>query len=284
VKSLLQRVDARWFVLVNNVALLVFGLAFFELQRDAVQIVTCFVAALACELIAARATTKHREARHPDRALSAATAAASTLILLRSPYEWFYALVVAIAIASKYVVLDARGRHVFNPTNFAIVFAVAFLPDYLFVRPDQFSGSPWLMAQIVVFGLLAIVRGARYRTTLAYYATVILAGVPSGVALGLKPLWILVPELDTSTLIFAFLMMTDPRTTPERPSSQWAFGAAVAAVHLSLRYMQVPYSPFIALFVVAGFRSAWAKVPASAVVPGAERAALRADVPSQPGV
>jgi Na+-transporting NADH:ubiquinone oxidoreductase subunit NqrB len=282
--SLLQRVDARWFVLVNNTALLVLGLAFFELQRDAVQIVTCFFAAVASELVAARVSAKHRDARLSDRALSAATAAASTLILLRSPYEWFYALVVTIAIASKYVVLDARGRHVFNPTNFAIVFAVAFLPDYLFVRPDQFSGSPWLMAQIVLFGLLAIVRGARYRTTLGYYATVFLVGVPTGVALGLKPLWILVPELDVATLIFAFLMMTDPRTTPERPSFQWAFGAAVAAVHLSLRYMQVPYSPFIALFVVAGLRSAWAKGPAPAAATRVDHAALRADVPSPPSL
>jgi Na+-translocating ferredoxin:NAD+ oxidoreductase RnfD subunit len=71
--------------------------------------------------------------------------------------------------------------------------------------------------------------------------------------------------MNTSTLIFAFLMMTDPRTTPESPARQWAFGAAVAAIHLCLRYAQVPYSPFIALFVVAGVRSAWARALPSPV-------------------
>jgi Na+-transporting NADH:ubiquinone oxidoreductase subunit NqrB len=252
VKSL----DARWFVLVNNALLLTWGLAFFGLQRDAVQISSCLAVAVACELALARWSKKVSSGSTLDRVLSSATAAASTLVLLRSSSEWFYALAAAIAIVSKYVVLDARGRHVFNPTNFAIVFAVALLPDYLFVRPDQFSGSPWLMAQIVLFGVLAVVRGARYRTTLGYYATVLLAGLPVGRAVGLKALWVLAPEMNTSTLIFACLMMTDPRTTPASGRGQLAFGAAVAAIHLSLRFAQIPYSPFIALFVVAGVRSA----------------------------
>jgi enediyne biosynthesis protein E5 len=261
-----KALDARWFVLVNNALLLAWGLAFFGLQRDALQIASCFAVAIACELALARWSGKASSGSRFDRVLSSTTAAASTLVLLRSSYEWFYALAAAVAIVSKYVVLDARGRHVFNPTNFAIVFAVAFLPDYLFVRPDQFSGSPWLMAQIVVFGALAVVRGARYRTTLAYYATVLLAGLPAGRALGLKALWVLAPEMNTSTLIFACLMMTDPRTTPSSARGQYAFGAAVAAIHLSLRFAQIPYSPFIALFVAAGVRSAWTAPPEPARV------------------
>ena len=38
--SVLQRLDPRWFVLVNNVILLIVGLALFGLQRDATQIVS----------------------------------------------------------------------------------------------------------------------------------------------------------------------------------------------------------------------------------------------------
>lgn len=258
-------VDPRWFVLANNALLLVLGLVFFGLQRDAVQITTCIAAALASELLLARVTSKHPAWRVHDRALSALTTGVSTLILLRSPDEWFYALVAVLAIASKYVVRDAAGGHVFNPTNFAIVLAVALLPDHLQVRPDQFSGSPWLMAQILVFGALAVARGARYRTTAGYYATVLALGLPAGIALGVKPLWILAPEMNTSTLIFAFLMMTDPRTTPSLPARQWLFGGGVALVHLALRYTQVPYAPFIALFVLTGLRSAWVRAPSTTV-------------------
>jgi Na+-translocating ferredoxin:NAD+ oxidoreductase RnfD subunit len=264
-RRLLGALDPRWFVLVNNALLLFWGLALFGLQRDGVQVASCLAVSLLSEIALARITPKHAQVSVRDRALSAATAGVSTLILLRSPDEWFYALAAAIAIGSKYAILDARGRHVFNPTNFAIVFAVAFLPDHLQVRPDQFAGSPWLMAQILVFGVLAIARGARYRTTAGYYATVLLLGLPIGVALGVKPLWILAPEMNTSTLIFAFLMLPDPRTTPSSPSRQWIFGAGVALVHLALRYAQVPYAPFIALFTLTGLRSVWSRVPSRAV-------------------
>jgi NQR2/RnfD/RnfE family subunit of NADH-ubiquinone oxidoreductase len=273
--SRLRALDPRWFVFGNNALLLFWGLALFGLQRSALQIATCFGATIGSELALARAF--RRDAPVFDRVLSAATAAVSTLILLVSPVPWFYALAGVVAIASKYLVKNATGKHVFNPTNFAIVFAVAFLPDDLLVRPDQFSGSPWLMAQVFVFGVLAVVRGARFRTTLGYYLAVVGFALPVGTALGMKPLWILAPEMNTSTLIFACLMITDPQTTPgavaRGPSQanaatgasvrdahrrQIAFGGLVGLVHLSLRYLQVPYSPFIALFVVTGVRSCFA--------------------------
>jgi Na+-transporting NADH:ubiquinone oxidoreductase subunit NqrB len=266
----LRAIDPRWFVLGNNLLLLFFGLVFFGLQRSGVQIVTCFAATIGAELLAARlapsGASSKRKASIADRCLSAATAAASTLILLVSPAQWFYALVGAIAIASKYLVRGPAGKHVFNPTNFAIVFSVALLPDRLLVRPDQFSGSPWLLAQIFVFGVLAATRGARFRTTLGYYLVVFGFALPVGMLLGVKPLWILAPEMNTSTLIFACLMITDPQTTPASPaaSGQWAFGAAVGIVHVCLRYIQVPYSPFIALFVVAGVRSCLVRAPVDA--------------------
>lgn len=259
--SWFRAVDARWFVLANNAILLTVGLALFGLQRSSLQIATCLAATITCELVLARLWG--RRATVGDRLLSSATAAASTLVLLVSPAWWFYAAVGVIAIASKYLVRDAASKHVFNPTNFAIVFAIAFFPDDLLVRPDQFSGSPWLMAQIAVFGVLAAVRGARFRTTLGYYAAVLGFALPVGTLLGVKPLWILAPEMNTSTLIFSCLMMTDPRTTPSSPRGQWAFGFATGALHLCLRYVQVPYSPFIALFVVAGVFSVRVRGPAA---------------------
>jgi enediyne biosynthesis protein E5 len=264
--KLLRWLDPRWMVLGNNALLLVWGLALFGLQRSATQIVSCLVATVGCELLLARLTGDRRSSS--DRLLSSATAAVSTLVLLVSPDSWFYAAVGVVAIASKYVIRDATGRHVFNPTNFAIVFSVALLPDHLLVRPDQFSGSPWLMVQIAVFGVVAAVRGARFRTTLGYYLAVVGFALPVGMLLGVKPLWILAPEMNTSTLIFTCLMITDPRTTPEQRRGQWGFGLAVGVVHLCLRYLQVPYSPFIALFVAAGVRSALHAVAAPLPQPG----------------
>lgn len=254
-KTFLQRIDPRLFVLTNNALLLFLGKAFTGLQRDWSQIGLAFGAGLATELVCARTLFKHRRAPLWDRALSAAVVCVSTMILIRSIVWWFYGVIAIVAILSKYVLVDERGRHPFNPTNFAIVFALAFLPDLVFVRPDDFSSLYTFRLMIPVFGLLAILRGAVWRTTAGYFGTVLAVGLPVGMALGLKPLWILAPEVNTSTLIFAFLMITDPKSTPRTGWAQLGFGCLVALIHLTMRWIQVPFSPFVALFAVTALYS-----------------------------
>jgi Na+-translocating ferredoxin:NAD+ oxidoreductase RnfD subunit len=61
---------------------------------------------------------------------------------------------------------------------------------------------------------------------------------------------ILYPELGAFGIIFAFLMITDPRTTPASHSHKFLFGFVVAMGVLVLRALQVCYPNFIALFTV----------------------------------
>ena len=254
-----QRVDPRWYVVGNHVVLVGVGVAFLGLQRDWLQVAFCVGLGCATELAAAAVFKKHPSLRIRDRLLSANVACWGALVLIRSNDWWFYGVVVSIGLLSKYVLVNEKGRHFFNPLDFAVVFSLAFAPDHLFVRTDQFSSDEatffLLLPVVLAFGLLAAIRAKRWRQTLAYYAIVGLVGVPVGMALGVKWLWVLAPELNTSTLIFAFLMITDPRTSPEAPRSQWVFAGAVTLLHLLLRYEQVPYSPFVALFGVTGLWS-----------------------------
>jgi len=250
-----RKIDPRWFVLINNGILLLAGRQVLGLQRDPLQIAGCLVTGASVELLLARTTRKHTAARLGDRLLSSTVAGLSTLILLRSEYAWFYALAVAIAVVSKYLIIDGEGRHVFNPTAFAIVFLLSFFPGLIFVRPDQFPTFVPILTMIIAFGLLATTRARRWAVSLGYYAVVFGAGLPLGRLLGFKPVWILGPELNSSTLIFAAFLMTDPKTSPATPLQQLGFGGAIAAVHLYLRYQQIPFSPFIALFTVAVLRS-----------------------------
>ena len=50
--------------------------------------------------------------------------------------------------------------------------------------------------------------------------------------------------------LFTFFMLPDPRTTPNKTSSQVAFSAAVIAVDLLLRIVRVPNTLFLSLFIV----------------------------------
>jgi Na+-translocating ferredoxin:NAD+ oxidoreductase RnfD subunit len=262
------RVDPRWYVLVNNGLLLFLGMTFFGLQRDLAQVAFCLALGIGTELACDFLFKKHPHLRVKDRVLSAAVACVSTLILVRSSDWWFYGLLAVVAIASKYLLVNEQGRHFFNPTNLAIVFSLAFLPDHLFVRPDQFSMDQLTfyicVPMVIGFGFFAMLGAHRWRLTLAYYLTVVCVGVPVGWLLHVKPQWVLAPELNTSTLIFAFLMQTDPRTTPSANRSQLVFGACVALLHLTLRYEQVPYSPFVSLFVMTGLWSVMGRFPAGA--------------------
>ncbi len=248
------RVDARLFVLLNNALLLVLGMAYTGLQRDTSQLALALVTGVAAELVLARWTNKHAVVRVWDRVLSSAVTAVSTMVLVRSDVWWFYAALTGAAVLSKYVIVDESGAHVFNPTNFAIVLAVALLPHFISVRPDDFGGATVYRVMIPCFGLLAALRGARLRATVGYYVAVAL-GIPVGGLYGLSRLWTVAPELNTSTLIFAFLMLTDPKVTPKGARAQLLFGAAVGTVHLFMRYYQIAYSPFVALFGVTALVS-----------------------------
>src|ERR1700748_2004914 len=50
-------------------------------------------------------------------------------ILCRTPEFWPFALTSAIAITSKYVI-QWRGRHLWNPSNFAIAVMLLIVPEY----------------------------------------------------------------------------------------------------------------------------------------------------------
>jgi Na+-translocating ferredoxin:NAD+ oxidoreductase RnfD subunit len=72
-------------------------------------------------------------------------------------------------------------------------------------------------------------------------------------------LLIIGPELNVGVILFAFLMITDPITSPRNHNLQWLFGFSIAAVNLILRYEQLYYSQFIALFIVLSFTSVFLK-------------------------
>ena len=66
-------------------------------------------------------------------------------ILLRSPEYWPYALCGAIAITSKYAI-RVRGRHIWNPSNFAICAMLLLAPEFV-AALKAFNGAtrsgPW---------------------------------------------------------------------------------------------------------------------------------------------
>ncbi len=156
---------------------------------------------------------------------SALISALSLCLLLRSPSLGAAAAAATIAVAGKFV-LRWNGKHVFNPTNLALVVMLA--TGSAWVSPGQW-GSPALFAfAIACLGTLVVTRAARADVTLAFLAAH--AAILFGYAAWLgQPAAIPLHRMQSGALLlFAFFMISDPRTTPDSRAGRVLFSTLVA--------------------------------------------------------
>src|SRR5437868_896643 len=91
------------------------------------------------------------------------------LIKPRAGLLWPFALGGFVAIASKYV-LQYRGRHLWNPSNFAISLLVLAAPGSIAILSRQWGNDLATNAVIWCFGLLIVSRVRMLHVTLSYVA------------------------------------------------------------------------------------------------------------------
>jgi len=170
-------------------------------------------------------------------------------ILVHSPMLWPYALGGVLSIMSKYV-LRLNGRHLWNPSNFGICALLFLAPFAVAPLSVQWGNDLWPMLVIWVIGLNAIRAARRAHITVAYVAAFFLfAGVRS-LLTGSGYLTEVAPITGPMYQLFALFMVTDPKTTVATPRGQVVVVIIVAFVEMLLRFAEVIYAPFYALFLV----------------------------------
>lgn len=216
------RRDPRLYQIATLSGLLLYGLGWLEFDVPASHAVAILATVLLVQFAATRLSG--RPGFDPKSALISGL---SLCLLLRTNSLPLAALTAAIAIASKFV-LRVGGKHVFNPTNFALV-AMMLLTGAVWVSPGQW-GSPAVFGFLLASaGGLVVNRAARSDVTLAFLAgyAVLLAG--RSLWLG-EPLSIPLHRLESGALVlFAFFMVSDPKTTPDSRAGRILFAALVAA-------------------------------------------------------
>lgn len=252
----IAKIDGRWFLGGSHLTLLIVSIVYFNLARSPFQIVTAYLAAVTIELLLHRFTNKTKHRGTLDVMFSAATEAAGLLILVKLNHPYAYAFMSAVAVASKYLLRIDEKRHAFNPTNFAIIASLIFIPnESIEVRSDEFNLTYYAIGHVIFFGIFAVKLGGTWRVSASYFCSVlVLSGLLSLVH---NESWIyyLGPELGAIGMIFMFLMITDPKTTPKSHLLQVFYGASVGLVLYVLRYFEVFYAHFLALFVVTLVRA-----------------------------
>ena len=78
------------------------------------------------------------------------------------------AVASAVAVGSKFVI-RVRGKHVFNPTNGALV-ALLLTTDLAWVSPGQWGTAAAFAFTMACAGMLVVNRAARSDVTLAFIA------------------------------------------------------------------------------------------------------------------
>lgn len=170
-------------------------------------------------------------------------------ILIRSPAFWPYALCSAISITSKYV-LRAKGRHLWNPSNFGICVMLLLASEAVATLSIQWGNNVWPMAVIWALGSMIIWRLRRFHISAVYVA--------SFFALAFIRAWIIhepwqseiAPITGPEYQLFIFFMITDPKTTVRSRTGQCMVAFSVAVVEMFLRFAQSVYAPLYALFIV----------------------------------
>jgi Na+-translocating ferredoxin:NAD+ oxidoreductase RnfD subunit len=170
-------------------------------------------------------------------------------ILIRSPEYWPYALTAAIAITSKYVI-RWRGRHLWNPSNFAISAMLLLAPEYIATLSIQWGNSIWPMLVVWVLGAFITWRVKRFHITATYVVSfVVLAGVRTLIT-GHPFLAEVAPITGPMYQLYIFFMITDPKTTVKSQRGQILVAFLVAVAELGFRLAQNVDAPYFALTVV----------------------------------
>jgi Na+-transporting NADH:ubiquinone oxidoreductase subunit NqrB len=192
-----------------------------------------------------------------------------SLALLIKPQAnilWPFALGAFIAIASKYV-LTYRGRHLWNPSNFAIAFLVLVAADSVAILSHQWGNDLRINLVIWAFGLAVASRARVLHVTLTYVACFALLAVVRNLIVGGPLLAELAPITGPMYQLFVFFMVTDPRTTVGTRRGRMLVVAMVAAVETMIRLagdFQVvwlrplyPSPPILALAIVGPIAMWW---------------------------
>ena len=180
--------------------------------------------------------------------LSAYITALSIGLLVES-YDWrVYVVVPAWGILSKYLLRD-RKRHFFNPSNFGIVMVLLFGHGIASVAPGSQWGADYRVAlAILCLGMMMLVRLKKLELGLGWLGGFVFMGL---VRVALRHgglVFALGPMTGAEFALFTFSMLPDPKTCPPTRRGCLAWGVSIALMDGVLRYLEVRYSMFYALF------------------------------------
>ena len=212
--------DPRHYQIAVLVGLLIYGALALDLEVDPLIAAIVLGAALGAQAACSRLLFLRFDYRSP------LITGLSLCLLLRTDSFGVAALVGVLAIASKFVI-RWRGKHVFNPSALGIVAAI-LLSDRAWISPGQWGSVAFFGFVVAGLGMLVVHRAERSDIPFAFllwWGAIVLG---RAAWLG-DPLAIPMHQLQNGALLlFAFFMISDPKTTPDSRAGRILFAGVVA--------------------------------------------------------
>lgn len=186
--------------------------------------------------------------------VSAMTTVLGVVLMMVAVHWWIYFVVITAGLLQKHY-LRIGGRHLFNPSNFALIVGLLFFYKDAHIVLGQLGDAGWLAGLTVVLAAVVLWVAKRWPIPIIFVVSYIL----------LEYIWIVSTDpvmhfsdlllrfYSVSFLVFILFMLTDPRTTPANVFGQLLFGAGVAlfAVFMDYLYGFRVQHLFLALFAVS---------------------------------
>lgn len=246
-KPIARLLDPRYYQIAVLSLLLAFGVFALDFGIRWQNALAIVISALAVQFLATKTTTKLK-----FDPLSPTITALSLTLLLRTDVTALAALAATVAISSKFL-LRVRGKHVFNPANVALV-VLMLVSERAWVSSGQWGNAAIGAFALACLGFVVLTRAKRAETTFAFltaYAVFLLS----------RAFWLNDPfsvplhQLQSGALlIFAFFMISDPKTTPDTRVGRTAYGMLVASIAYTIQFIfYEPNGPILALIISAPF-------------------------------
>jgi len=217
----MKRLDPRLYQIGALTLLLLYGLTALDFDTTAVRCIAILVTAITTQALCSRIWKVRFDPR------SAAISGLSLSLLLRSNAFLVLLAAAVFAVASKFVI-RWRGKHIFNPTDGAIVAMLIVTPN-AWVSPGQWGNVAFFGFLIVCLGGLVVNRAKRSDVTYAFIIAWVSILIGRSLLLG-EPLSIPLHRMQNGALLlFTFFMISDPKTTPDSRAGRILFAAIVAA-------------------------------------------------------
>ena len=217
-RKALLGVDPRYFQIAALAAFLCYGCITLGFEIGALQITLTLATAVVMQLVLASLTRVHS----PFDVRSALITGLSLCLLLRTNSIWYAVIAAGAAILSKFM-FRFRGKHLFNPANFGLVILLLAGPRIAWCSAGQWGSAAVLTFFLICLGLLVVHRARRVDVSLAFLGGYALLLVGRSMWLG-EPWTIPWHRLQSGALLlFAFFMISDPRSTPNSWIGRLAF-------------------------------------------------------------